>query len=139
MSIICTKCGETNVYCKAMVNPNTKVFQDYTEESFYSGWCEDCKMRVCLTDTDEVKAEIDQEFVKFVAHHSKEPLYAICGIVWKDTNERENVKIQLSSDTNPDEDDDIFFYCNSVIDLKSLCEFGGEDFVVIEIYWFENK
>lgn len=39
---------------------------------------------------------------------------------------------------HPDEEDDIFFYCDDLSGLKSLCEFGGEDFIVTEIYDFDK-
>lgn len=65
-------------------------------------------------------------------YNYKEPQYAVCGIVWKNTNDQEYAKIQLSSDIDPDKEDDIFFYCNSLTGFESLCEFGGEDFIVTE-------
>lgn len=71
--------------------------------------------------------------------NGKEPAYAVCDIVWKDNNDLESVKIQLSADSNPDEDDDFFFYCNGLNDLKSLCDFGSEDFIVTEIDRLENN
>lgn len=138
MNVICTKCGGTDVACEAMINPNNKKFANYTDEAFSYGWCNKCNIGVILTDEREIKNEIEQKFNEFVKKNGKESAYAVCEIVWKDTNNLENVKIQLSSDSNPDEDDDIFFYCDSLNDLKSLCEFGGEDFIVTEIYGFEN-
>lgn len=138
MNVICTKCGGTNVSCEAMINPNNKIFKNYTDESFLYGWCEDCKTGVIITDTAEIKAEIKQKFKEFVDYNHKEPQYAVCAIVWKDTNNQENVNIQLSSDSDPDKEDDIFFYCNSLTGLESLCEFGCKDFIVTEIYRFES-
>lgn len=58
--------------------------------------------------------------------------------MWKDDNNSELVNIRLSSDNNPDEEDDVFFYCDGLSGLKSLCEFGGEDFIVTEIHSFER-
>ena len=138
MSIICTKCGGTDVACEAMINPNNREFENYTDEAFIYGWCNKCNTGIILTDEREIKAEIEQKFNDFVKENVKEPAYAVCEIVWKDTNCQENVKIQLSSDSSLDEDDDIFFYCDSLNDLKALCEFGGEDFIVTEINRFEN-
>lgn len=34
MSVICTRCGSTDVACEAIVNPNGNVFMRYTDESF---------------------------------------------------------------------------------------------------------
>lgn len=137
MNVICTKCGCTNVACEAMINPNNKEFINYTDESFLYGWCESCNTGVILSDTDEIQVEIQQEFDTFVKENGKEPHYASCEIVWKDTNDYYDVKIQLSNDTG--EDDDIFFYCSSLNGLKSLATFGGEDFIVTEINSFKTR
>lgn len=136
MKIICTKCGGTDVSCEAMINPNNKAFKHCTDESFLYGWCESCKTGSILTDPDEVKIKIQQKFNAFVRENGKEPYQVDCHIVWKDTNDHYDVKIQLSDDTG--KDDDIFFYCSSLEGLKSLTTFGGEDFIVTEIYGFEN-
>lgn len=34
MSTICSRCHSTKVSCEAIVNPNTKEFIHYTDESF---------------------------------------------------------------------------------------------------------
>lgn len=134
MKVICTKCGGTDISCEAMINPNNKVFKNYTDESFLYGWCESCKTGAILTDPDEVKEQIQQKFDAFVHENGKEPHYAECRIVWKDTNDYYTVKIQLSGDTG--EDDDFFFYCLSLEGLKSLTTFGGEEFIITEIIDF---
>lgn len=36
-------------------------------------------------------------------------------------------------------DDTIFFYCNGLEELKSLAEFGGEDFIVTDFWNFIDK
>ena len=136
MKIICTKCGGIDISCEAMINPNNKVFKSYTDESFLYGWCESCKTGAILTNPDEVKEQIQQKFDTFVHENGKEPHYAEIHIVWKDTNEHDDVKINLSGDTG--EDDDFFFYCTSLEELKSLTTFGCEDFLIIEVYGFEN-
>lgn len=136
MNIICTKCGGKDVSCEAMINPNNKAFKNYTDESFLYGWCDSCKTGVILSDTDEIQVKIQKKFDVFVKENGKEPHYANCHIVWKDTNDNYDVKIQLSNDTG--EEDDIFFYCNSLNGLKSLATFGGEDFIVTEINCFEQ-
>ena len=138
MNVICTKCGSTNVSCEAMINPNTKEFHHYTDESFDYGWCNQCSYGHVLTDTDEVKAEIDRKYQEYLTENKAKPEYAVCVIVWKNDGDSELANIRLSSDNNPDTDDDMLFYCNGISDLKSLCEFGGEDFIVTEIHSFER-
>ena len=103
MNVICTKCGGTKVSCEAMIDPNTKEFHNYTDESFQYGWCGKCGHGTVLTDTDEVKEEIDRIYQRYVEEKKEEPKYAVCVIVWKDDNNSELVNIRLSSDNNPDE------------------------------------
>ena len=50
MSVICSKCGCADVLCEAMINPNTKVFENYTGESFLYGWCNVCQTGRTLTE-----------------------------------------------------------------------------------------
>lgn len=137
MSVICTKCGGTHVSCAAMINPNDKSFIHYEDESFLYGWCDDCEIGVVLTDIEEIQSEISTKFSEFVNKNNKEPEIANCRIAWKDGEEGYDVKIQLSSDSSPDEEDGIFFYCDSLNDLKSLATFGVGDFIVTECYSFE--
>lgn len=66
MSIRCCKCGGTKVTCEALINPNTKEFDHYTDESFLYGWCDDCKEGTVLTDVDEVKRTIDTQYREFI-------------------------------------------------------------------------
>lgn len=129
MSVICSKCGCADVLCEAMINPNTKVFENYTDESFLYGWCNVCQTGRTLTDVEDVKAIIDNNFSKFCEKNGCEPGYVICTIVWKDDNGCEEVKIKMSSDSR--DDDDFFFYCDSLTELKALCDCGGEDFIII--------
>lgn len=39
----------------------------------------------------------------------------------------------LTYDTSDNNADEIFFYCNGLSGLKSLCEFGAKDFIVRKI------
>lgn len=136
MSVICSKCGCVDVLCEAMINPNTKVFENYTDESFLYGWCNVCQTGRTLTDVEDVKALIDNNFSKFCEKNGCEPGYVICTIVWKDDNGCEEVKIKMSSDSR--DDDDFFFYCDSLTELKALCDCGGEDFIIIGFIGFEK-
>lgn len=108
MPKIGVKCGESNILCET------------------------------ITDPDKVKKEIDKQYQQFVEHHKCEPLYAICHITWKDDNKGYDVKIQLSPGPNKEQNDELFFYCNSLNEFKSLTEFGGEDFIVTKFISFEH-
>lgn len=79
---------------------------------------------------DEVKKEIDARYLKFYTEQGREPHYADCIIRWSDTLETVEVRIALSMDSNTEKDDEIFFYCNSLEDLKSLADKGMEDFTI---------
>lgn len=66
MSIICTRCGGTQVVCEATVNPNTKVITEISDDSLQFGRCETCKARSVLTDVEKTKAAIKSGFAGFV-------------------------------------------------------------------------
>lgn len=56
MNIICSKCGGTDILCEAMIDPNTKKFSHYTDESFLYGWCNDCWKGTILTEVTDFGA-----------------------------------------------------------------------------------
>lgn len=139
MCVICSKCGGTNVACEAMINPNGKVFKHFTDEAFAYGYCDDCKTGVVLSDVDDVKKQMDCLYKEYLKLHKREPMFASCEIVWKEPDDSqfsENVIIKLSSEVIEGEDDHIFFYCNGIEELKSLADFSGEDFTVVDFYNF---
>ena len=137
MSIICTRCGGTQVVCEATVNPNTKVITEIPEDALLSGRCETYKARSVLTDVEKTKAAIENGFAEIVKANGRKPHYANCQIVWKDTNDSENVKIRLSENCESD-GNDMFCSCDSLHALESLAEFGEEDFIVTECYRFKT-
>lgn len=79
---------------------------------------------------DEVRQEIGGLYLKFYSGQEREPHYADCVIRWHDTLETEEVRIALSMDSDTEKDDEIFFYCDSLNDLKSLTDKGMEDFSI---------
>ena len=80
--------------------------------------------------SDEVKKEISGLYLKFYSEQGREPHYADCTIRWYDTLETEEVRIALAMDSDNEKDDEIFFYCDSINDLKSLADKGKEDFTI---------
>ena len=137
MSVICTRCGSANVACEAIVNPNGNVFKRYTDESFRYGQCEDCGTYPELTDPDEVKMDIDRLYQEFKSYSDTEPDYANCWILYKDDGDNMNVKISLKADDKAAAmDKSIFYHCDNISDLKSLAEYGGEDFILVECFRF---
>ncbi len=137
MSIICTRCGGTQVVCEATVNPNTKVITEISDDPLQFGQCETCKTRSVLTDVGKIKTAIKSGFAEFVEANGRKPHYADCRIVWKYTNDSEDVKIRLS-DSGEGIGSDIFFSCGSLHALESLAEFGKGPFIVTECYGFKT-
>lgn len=137
MSIICTRCGGTQIVCEATVNPNTKVITEISDDPLQFGQCETCKTRSVLTDVGKIKTAIKSGFAEFVEANGRKPHYADCRIVWKYTNDSEDVKIRLS-DSGEGIGSDIFFSCGSLHALESLAEFGKGPFIVTECYGFKT-
>ncbi len=81
--------------------------------------------------------EIKEKSRKFLEDYGREPMYAVCRITWLDDGSSYDVKIKLSVDVKQEADDEIFFYCDGLNDLKSLTTPGGEDFIVTDFYHFE--
>lgn len=120
-----------------MINPNTKDFDHYTDDSFQYGWCDNCKTGVVISDTSEVKKGISQKYKEFTETYNTEPQLALCRIIWKDDMKETEVSIALEN--IPEKHDDaIFFYCDSLSDFMALAEYGGEDFIVTECFNFTN-
>lgn len=86
-----------------------------------------------------LQQKMEDSFVEFCKEHGHEPRYAYCEIEWLDDHETCEVVFKLSCDTDESEDDKIFFYCNSVKDLMSMTEEGSQDFIITEIYSFEDE
>ena len=80
---------------------------------------------------NEVRKEISGLYLKFYSGQGREPHYADCVIRWHDTLETEEVRIALSMDPDTEKDDEIFFYCDSLNDLKSLADKSREGFSIV--------
>ena len=128
-NVICCKCGGNHVVCNAFINPNTKQFYNYDDESFLYGWCEKCDNYTILCDIEAVKKDMENGFKEFVETYGRKPELAECEIIWKDSLNTEDVNIALT-DIPEEYDNTIFFYCKSLSDLKSLADYGKEDFIV---------
>ena len=83
---------------------------------------------------DEVRKEIGNRYLKYYSETGHEPHYADCVIRWNDTLETVGARIALAMDADTDKDDEIFYYCNGLNDLKALADKGGEDFIVVECF-----
>lgn len=94
------------------------------------------RLNELFKDVDRVKKDIDSMFFEFVKKNGKEPEYAECQIVWKDTGDDQRTTIKLSLSINDDDNDNVFYYCNGIESLKSLVEYGVGEFIVIDCWSF---
>ena len=85
---------------------------------------------------DAVKKEISRQCLKFFTERGIEPHYADCLIRYKDNYDTVEVRIAIGMDAETEKDDDIFFYCDTLEDMKSLAEIGSEDFYIADCYSF---
>lgn len=92
-----------------------------------------------ITTNNLVQHTIRSQFVEYCEKNGYEPKFANCQIQWLDDKSTCDVTIKMSSDAIESEDDHILFYCDSLKDLESLTEPGCEDFIVTEIYSFEDE
>ena len=74
--------------------------------------------------------------LKFFTERGFEPHYADCLIRYKDNYDTVEVRIAIGMDSDTEKDDDIFFYCDTLEDMKSLAEIGSEDFYIADCYSF---
>ena len=76
-----------------------------------------------------------------ISHISSASIFCLRGnshdiIRWNDTLETTEVRIALAMDSDTEKDDEIFYYCNGVDDLKSLADKSMEDFTIAECLGF---
>ena len=86
---------------------------------------------------DAVRKEISRQCLKFFTERGIEPHYADCLIRYKDNYDTIEVRIAIGMSADTEKDDDIFFYCDTLEDMKSLAEIGCEDFYIADCYSFE--
>ena len=79
---------------------------------------------------EEVRKEIGGRYLEYYTKKGHDPHYADCMIRWNDTLETTGARIALTMDTGTEKDDEIFFYCDSLENLKSLADKGKEDFII---------
>lgn len=83
-------------------------------------------------DIDNIKEQWDEHLYA----NGATPKFADCEIRYLDDKEPMKVIIKLDS-TQDVQDNLIFFYCDGLADLLSLCEEdNGEDFVITDFYGF---
>ena len=89
-----------------------------------------------LKKPDTIKTKINRRYLKFFSERGIEPHYADCLIRYKDNYDTVEVRIAIGMDSDTEKDDDIFFYCDTLEDMKSLAENSCEDFYLTDCYNF---
>lgn len=90
------------------------------------------------TNKEDLQRKIEGMSKAYVDEHNDEPLYVSCCVKFLDNSPLCDVTIKLNNELD-DQDDLVFYYCKSLTDLKSLCEFGTGDFILTEVYEFSNE
>ncbi len=84
---------------------------------------------------ETLKKEIGRQYLRFISVRGIEPHYADCLIRYKDNYDTVEARIAIGMNSDTEKDDDIFFYCDTLEDMKSLTEIGGEDFCIDDWLW----
>ncbi len=80
---------------------------------------------------------IKDQYIDYVKENSDLPQYAHCEISFKEDPKTEDVIIKMTSDVNENEDESIFYKCDSLNDLLSLCNEGSQDFKIVGFIKFD--
>ena len=79
----------------------------------------------------ELNNKIDTLFNEYVISNGCEPQYAQCRVKYLDNGVEFECNISLNADDGGD-NDDAFFYCDSLNNLKSLTNEGCGEFVIVD-------
>ena len=80
---------------------------------------------------------IKDQYIEYVKENSDLPQYAHCEITFKEDPKTEEVIIKMTPDVNESEDESIFYNCDSLNDLLSLCNEGSQDFKIVGFIKFD--
>lgn len=139
MAIQCSICGGTHVRCAAVVNPNTKEFIEFGYEAFLDGECSQCG-NVFLTDSEEVKADIDKRWAEYIARNGSRPNYALCAIIRTEFNGYEQAHIRIGGPENAAAKPETLVSCQNLSELKALADPDPKrEFVLVECQGFESR
>lgn len=98
---------------------------------------------ILLNDTPAKNLEkvlvnnIKDQYIDYVKENSDLPQYAHCEITFKEDPKTEEVIIKMTSDVNESEDESIFYNCDSLNDLLSMCNEGSQDFKIVRFIKFD--
>ncbi len=90
----------------------------------------------------ELNNKIDTLFNEYLTINDCEPQYAQCAVRYLDDGAEFECAISLTADDSGEEEDNAFFYCDSLAELKSLTDNGGAEFIItdcLEVFKLEDK
>ena len=89
------------------------------------------------TGYSTIAEKMEALYSEFIQKNDTFPNYAECEIQFK--NDESSVGVRIKLDCGRDEnDEDIFYYCNGLNDLKGLTEERpGRHFIIIDFFSFE--
>lgn len=107
-------------------------------ESFHAEELANILYLMLQANKEHLQRKIENLFKAYVDEHNEEPLYACCCIKYLDNSSPCDVTIKLNNELDI-QDDSLFYYCHSLTDLKSLCEFGSGDFILTDVYELSDE
>lgn len=107
-------------------------------DSFHAEELADILYLMLEANKEHLQRKIEGMFKAYVDERNDEPLYTSCCVKFLDNSPLCDVTIKLNNELD-DQDDLVFYYCQSLTDLKSLCEFGVGDFILADVYEFSNE
>lgn len=107
-------------------------------DSFHAEELANILYLILEANKEHLQRKIDNLFEAYVDKHNEEPLYACCCIKYLDNSPLADVTIKLNNELD-NQDDSLFYYCNSLTDLKSLCEFGVNEFILTDVYELSDE
>lgn len=107
-------------------------------ESFHAEELANILYLMLQANKEHLQRKIENLFNAYIDEHNDEPLYVSCCVKFLDNSPLCDITIKLNNELD-DQDDLVFYYCKSLTDLKSLCEFGTGDFILTEVYEFSNE
>lgn len=107
-------------------------------DSFHAEELADILYLMLEANREHLQRKIDDMFKAYTDTHKAEPLYASCCIKYLDNSPLADVTIKLNNELD-DQDDSLFYYCNSLTDLKSLCGFGINEFILTDVYELSDE
>ena len=77
------------------------------------------------------------QYDAYCQKHGGEPLYAVCMVEDKEDKTTLEVTIKMASGSEDDEDNDVFYFCDTFSGLKGLTEPDGcTDFFITDFFYF---